>query len=275
VWYQLLDQPRRLEGRDTQQGSFLGPSFTTGHVTRFLTHRGVAGQRFADESELLNHVAGLLADGKVVGWFQGRMEFGPRALGARSILGDPRSPAMQATMNLKIKFRESFRPFAPAVLRERASEWFDLKPGQESPYMLLVAPVSEHRRVPILGAVLSTMQHDPDLRRRVNVIRSEVPAVTHVDYSARLQTVDEERNPRFYRLLKAFDHLTGCPMLVNTSFNVRGEPIVCTPEDAYRCFLATDMDALALEDIVIAKDVASREAGLEHREAYLAQFQLD
>jgi carbamoyltransferase len=275
VWYQLLEKPRRPEGRDAQQGSFLGPSFTTGQVARFLSQRGAFGQRFTRESELLDHVAGLLADGKVVGWFQGRMEFGPRALGARSILGDPRSPAMQATMNLKIKFRESFRPFAPAVLRERASQWFDFQPGQESPYMLLVATVSEDRRVPIDGAVLSTMQHDPDLRRRVNVVRSEVPAVTHVDYSARLQTVDEERNPRFYRLLKAFDHLTGCPMLVNTSFNVRGEPIVCTPEDAYRCFLATDMDALALEDVVIAKDVADREAGLEDREAYLAQFQLD
>ena len=203
------------------------------------------------------------------------MEFGPRALGARSILGDPRSPAMQATMNLKIKFRESFRPFAPAVLQERAAEWFDLEPGQESPYMLLVAPVREHRRVPIDAEALRTMQHDPDLRRRVNVVRSEIPAVTHVDYSARLQTVDEERNPRFYRLLEAFDRLTGCPVLVNTSFNVRGEPIVCTPEDAYRCFLATDMDALVLEDIVIAKDAATREAGLEAREAYLAQFQLD
>ena len=142
-------------------------------------------------------------------------------------------------MNLKIKFRESFRPFAPAVLQERAPEWFDLKPGQESPYMLLVAPVLEHRRVPVDAEMLRTMQHDPDLRRRVNVVRSEIPAVTHVDFSARLQTVDVERNPRFYRLLDAFDRLTGCPVLVNTSFNVRGEPIVCTPEDAYRCFLAT------------------------------------
>ena len=178
-------------------------------------------------------------------------------------------------MNLKIKFRESFRPFAPAVLRERAVEWFDLKPEHESPYMLLVASVLEQHRVPIDSEALRTMRHDPDLRRRVNVVRTDVPAVTHVDYSARLQTVDEERNPRFYRLLEAFDRLTGCPMLVNTSFNVRGEPIVCTPEDAYRCFLATDMDVLVLEDLVIAKDAATREAGLEAREAYLAQFQLD
>jgi carbamoyltransferase len=203
------------------------------------------------------------------------MEFGPRALGARSILGDPRSPAMQATMNLKIKFRESFRPFAPIVLRERAAEWFDLDPRHESPYMLLVAPVLEDRRVPVDAEALRVMEHDPDLRRRVNVVRSEVPAVTHVDYSARLQTVDEPRNPRLYRLLEAFDRLTGCPVLVNTSFNVRGEPIVCTPEDAYRCFLATGMDVLVMEDVVVVKDEAAREAGAEAREAYLAQFQLD
>ncbi|MGP0066230.1 MAG: carbamoyltransferase [Isosphaeraceae bacterium] len=275
VWHQLLDHPRQPDGRDAQQGSFLGPSFSSDEVERALAAHGASGRRCDDERELLDHVAALLADGKVVGWFQGRMEFGPRALGARSILGDPRSPAMQATMNVKIKFRESFRPFAPAVLRERASEWFDLKPEHESPYMLLVAPVLDRRRVPVDAEMLRVMEHDPDLRRRVNVVRSEIPAVTHVDYSARLQTIDEARNPRFYRLLEAFDRLTGCPVLVNTSFNVRGEPIVCTPEDAYRCFLATDMDVLVLEDVVIAKDAAAREAGLEAREAYLAQFQLD
>ena len=275
IWYQLLDKPRQPAGKDSQNGSFLGPSFTTDQVTAYLSEEGMSGQRFTSESELVDHVAGLLADGKIVGWFQGRMEFGPRALGARSILGDPRSPDMQATMNLKIKFRESFRPFAPSVLRERASEWFDLNPGHESPYMLLVAPVLEHRRVAVDDQALQTMQHDPDLRHRVNVVRSEIPAVTHVDYSARLQTVDEERNPRFYRLLDAFDRLTGCPVLVNTSFNVRGEPIVCSPEDAYRCFVATDMDALVLEDIVITKDAATRMAGRGNREAYLAQFQLD
>ena len=240
-----------------------------------MAARGASGHRYGDEGELVEHVAALLADGKVVGWFQGRMEFGPRALGARSILGDPRSRAMQANMNLKIKFRESFRPFAPAVLRDRAAEWFDLSPEHESPYMLLVAPVLEDRRVPVAPDALRVMEHDPDLRRRVNVVRSEIPAVTHVDYSARIQTVDERRNPRFFRLLEAFDRLTGCPVLVNTSFNVRGEPIVCTPEDAYRCFQATDMDALVLEDIVIVKDAAAREAGLVAREAYLAQFQLD
>jgi carbamoyltransferase len=182
---------------------------------------------------------------------------------------------MQATMNLKIKFRESFRPFAPVVLQDRAAEWFDLEPGQESPYMLLVAPLREDRRVPIDPSALRTMQEDPDLRHRVNVVRSEIPAVTHVDYSARIQTVDDQRNPRLTRLLEAFDRLTGCPVLVNTSFNVRGEPIVCTPEDAYCCFLATDMDVLVLEDIVITKDAAARQAGEAVREQYLAQFQLD
>lgn len=275
VWHQLLEKPRPLMGRDLQQGSFLGPRYSTEHVARFLAGKQVPGQRFTDESELVDHVATTLADGKVVGWFQGRMEFGPRALGARSILGDPRSPAMQATMNLKIKFRESFRPFAPVVLLDRAAAWFDLKPGQESPYMLLVAPVREDRRVPIDPEAQRIMQEDPDLRHRVNVVRSEIPAVTHVDYSARIQTVDEERNPRLARLLEAFERLTGCPVLVNTSFNVRGEPIVCTPEDACRCFLATDMDVLVLEDIVLTKDATTRQAGEAAREQYLAQFQLD
>ena len=275
VWYQLLNNPRQIQRPDAQQGSFLGPCFTTEQITAFLSRQGVTGQRFDQEAELIESVAGLLADGKVVGWFHGRMEFGPRALGARSILGDPRSPAMQAIMNLKIKFRESFRPFAPAVLQEQASKWFDFEPCHESPYMLLVAPVQDHRRVPVDAEALETMRHDPDLRARVNVVRSEIPAVTHVDYSARLQTIDEHRNPRFHHLLKAFDRLTGCPVLVNTSFNVRGEPIVCTPEDAYRCFLATDMDALVLEDILIVKDAVAHKAGLQKREAYLAQFQLD
>ncbi len=178
-------------------------------------------------------------------------------------------------MNLKIKFRESFRPFAPVVLQERACEWFEIEPGRESPYMLLVAPVAGQRRTPIDPAALAAMHQDPDLRRRVNVVRSEIPAVTHVDYSARLQTVDAERNPRFHRLIEAFDRLTGCPVLVNTSFNVRGEPIVCTPQDAFRCFLATAMDALVMEDIVIVKDAASRAAGAAARPEYLAQFQPD
>jgi carbamoyltransferase len=205
---------------------------------------------------------------------QGRMEFGPRALGARSILGDARSPAMQATMNLKIKYRESFRPFAPCVLQAQAHEWFEMKPGQESPYMLLVAPVRSERRVAIDEKQRALMENDPDLRARVNVVRSQIPAVTHVDDSARVQTVDAERNPRLTRLIEAFARRTGCPVIVNTSFNVRGEPIVCTPEDALRCFEATEMDVLVMEDFVILKDSA-RPADEAARSAHLAQFGLD
>lgn len=275
VWHQLLGRPRRPGGHDAQQGSLLGPAFSGDDVMRALARAGATGRRFDDEAGLLDHVADRLAAGQVVGWFQGRMEFGPRALGARSILGDPRSPAMQATMNLKIKFRESFRPFAPSVLKEHAHEWFDLDPRHESPYMLLVAPVLESRRTPVDPESLAVMRDDPDLRNRVNVVRSEVPAVTHVDYSARLQTVDAGRNPRYHALIRAFHARTGCPMLVNTSFNVRGEPIVCTPDDAYRCFLATDMDALVMEDVVVEKDARTRTPDEAERRAYLSQFQLD
>jgi carbamoyltransferase len=275
VWHQLLNRPRSPGGGDAQKGSFLGPHFSSQEVGRFLDAQGVAHQHFDDEAGLLEHVAELLAEGKVVGWFQGRMEFGPRALGTRSILGDPRSPTMQATMNLKIKFRESFRPFAPAVLQEHAHHWFGLASGQESPYMLLVAPILPQHRVPIPAEQLEVMAGHPDLCRRVNVIRSTVPAVTHVDYSARVQTVDRQRNPRFHRLLETFHRLTGCPMLVNTSFNVRGEPIVCTPEQAWRCFLATGLDVLVLEDRVLHKEAMEEAAASAARERHLAQFQLD
>jgi carbamoyltransferase len=276
VWHQLLEQPRRPNPGDGQQGSLLGPQFPGDQIESFLKRAEVPYERFDDERELLAHTVGLLARGDIVGWFQGRMEFGPRALGARSILGDPRRPHMQAAMNLKIKFRESFRPFAPAVLREHAAQWFDLKPGQESPYMLLVAPLSAEHRVDIPLRQQATMESDGDLCRRVNVVRSTVPAITHVDYSARLQSVDAERNPRFHRLLAEFYRREGCPMLVNTSFNVRGEPIVCTPQDALRCFLATDMDALVMEDFVVHKNDLSRIAGASvSREEYLAQFSLD
>ncbi len=275
VWHQLLGKPRHPDGRDAQQGSLLGPRFSTAEIERTLAEHGETGQRFDDEAELLEHVADLLEAGQVVGWFQGRMEFGPRALGARSILGDPRDPTMQARMNLKIKFRESFRPFAPAVLREHAADWFDLDPRQESPYMLLVAPVREERRVPLDAETRRVLNGDPDLRRRVNVVRSQVPAVTHVDWSARVQTVDAERNPRFHRLLEAFHARTGCPLLVNTSFNVRGEPIVCTPEDAYRCFRATEMDALVLENVVVSRPTRDRDMDGTARRRHLAQFPLD
>lgn len=280
VWHQLLEKPRPRNGRgagDLQKGSFLGPQFGRDAIECFLIETSVPYRHFADEADLLEHTATLLEQEKVVGWFDGRMEFGPRALGARSILGDPRSPKMQVTMNLKIKFRESFRPFAPVVLQEYAHEWFDMPPGQESPYMLLVFPVHERQRVPVASEQRQIMDNDPDLRRRVNVVRSTVPAITHVDYSARVQTVDAERNPRFYRLMRAFHRRTGCPVLVNTSFNVRGEPIVCTPRDAFRCFLATEMDALVLGDFVVHKEELkqSAAAAAAGRDQYLAQFQLD
>ena len=275
VWHQLLEKPRQPAPTDRQRGSFLGPSFGSAEICKFLDGAGAKYHRAASETDLLDRVADLLTEEKIVGWFQGRMEFGPRALGARSILGDPRSPKMQATMNLKIKFRESFRPFAPVVLQEEAHRWFALEPGQESPYMLLVAPVLDERRIPIPEEQRAMMASDPDLRNRVNIPRSVVPAITHVDYSARIQTVDEGRNPRLSRLMKAFFRKTGCPVLVNTSFNVRGEPIVCTPQDAYRCFLGTEMDALVLEDVILLKEDVSETLSTEAREKYLAQFQLD
>ena len=214
-----------------------------------------------------------MADEKVVGWFHGRMEYGPRALGSRSIIGDPRSTDMQRTMNRKIKFRESFRPFAPCVLREHVHEIFEMREGEDSPYMLLVAPVREELRAQ-LGEPERRMLADPDLRVRVSVPRSEYPAITHVDYSARVQTVDAQRHGRFARLMQRFYELTGSPVIVNTSFNIRGEPIVCTPEDALRCFLATQMDCLVLEDCILLKD--EQPAGLTvDAEAYRDQYELD
>ncbi|HVX63506.1 MAG TPA: carbamoyltransferase [Pirellulales bacterium] len=275
VWHQLLERPRQASPMDAQQGSFLGPSFSDDEIEGFLREQQIAFQRLDDEHALCERVARLIAEGKVVGWFQGRMEFGPRALGARSILADARSGKMQSTLNLKIKFRESFRPFAPCVLQEKASEWFDLPEGQESPYMLLVARVLEARRRQAPAEEQNTMLHDPDLRKRVNVVRSEIPAVTHVDYSARLQTVDRQRNPRLHGLLETFERLTGCPVLVNTSFNVRGEPIVCTPAEAFRCFMATEMDALALGRFLVEKPADRSNADVAERAQYLSEFQLD
>ncbi|PYS01816.1 MAG: hypothetical protein DMG16_11280 [Acidobacteria bacterium] len=275
VWHQLLEKPRQPSVSDSQKGSFLGPEFTRAEIETWLGKEGVQFKSFDRDDELYRHVARLLAEQKIVGWFQGRMEFGPRALSARSILGDPRSPQMQTTMNLKIKFRESFRPFAPCVLQEHSSSWFDMRPAQESPYMLLVAPVRACHRVSVPTLELNQMHNDPDLRKRVNVVRSTIPAVTHVDYSARVQTVDRTRNPRMYSLLQAFHKLTGCPLLVNTSFNVRGEPIVCTPQDAYRCFMGTDMDVLVLESCVLDKNEMIPSIAEMEREKYLAQFQLD
>jgi carbamoyltransferase len=237
-------------GGDSMQGALLGPEFASEEIERRLSGAGARFTRWTT-GEMIEACAADLAQGRAVGWFQGRMEFGPRALGARSILGDPRSPTMQRTLNLKIKQRESFRPFAPAVTREAAAAWFELglDLDQDSPYMLLVANVRAGRLSPSVEEARKRFGLD-----RLNVTRSEIPAVTHVDNSARIQTVSAETNPRFHALLKAFERRTGCPVLVNTSFNVRGEPIVCTPEDAYRCFMGTDIETLAVGNCVLRKE---------------------
>ena len=268
IWHQLLDKPRPVSTDDTQWGSLLGPRFSDEDLTRFLDTQGAVYQQFDDDATLCDHVAELLAAENVVGWFQGRMEFGPRALGARSILGDARSREMQSVMNRKIKFRESFRPFAPSVLQERVGDYFDMREGQPSPYMLLVAPVRESQRTPDAP--------DAGLEgvAKLQVARSTVPAVTHVDYSARVQTVDAIRHGRYHRLLAAFERHTGCPVLINTSFNVRGEPIVCEPAEAYRCFMATNMDVLVLERCVLLK--RDQPHAPDHTtDEYLAEFALD
>ncbi len=275
VWHQLLDQPRTADKTDSQHGSLLGPQYSSDEVVGFLNASGVKYQRLPDEQQMLERVAGLLGEEKVVGWFQGRMEYGPRALGARSIIGDARSPKMQAVMNLKIKYRESFRPFAPIVLREHASDWFDIRSSHESPYMLIVADVRRDRQVPLTEEQRRVMNESPDLCERVNVPRSAVPAVTHVDYSARLQTVDSVRNPRLHRLLSMFLDKTGCPILVNTSFNVRGEPIVCSPEDAFRCFMATEMDVLVLDNCVVLKEDNAPNEPQSFSADHLSKFPLD
>jgi carbamoyltransferase len=269
VWYQLLGHARSPEPADAMNGARLGPAFTIAEVERVLAGQGLPYRRLRD-AELFDHVAERLAAGQAVGWFAGRMEFGPRALGGRSILADPRHPDTQARLNLRTKFRESFRPFAPVVLHDRAADWFDLPRGQDSPYMLLVAPVRAERRVPLSAGQAETMRRDPDLRVRVRVPRSTIPAVTHVDYTARVQTVTADTDSRFAQLLGAFERRTGCPVLVNTSFNVRGEPIVCTPTDAARCFLATDLDALVLENCVADKADVPEELVAAARHDYQA-----
>jgi carbamoyltransferase len=272
VWHQLLERPRQVDGvRDRQSGSLLGPSFTTEEIRKRLDGVGARYHHHADEAALLDIVADEIAAEKVVGHFAGRMEFGPRSLGARSIIGDARSSKMQSLMNLKTKFRESFRPFAPSVLREDAHEWFETGRDEDSPYMLLIADVHPDKRVKVDTREISGLT---GVDRLLKVVRSKVPAVTHVDYSARLQTVEPERNGRFYRLIKRFKDKTGCPVIINTSFNVRGEPIVCTPEDAYRCFMACNMDVLVLENFVLYKD--EQPAAKQHAvDEYLAAFDLD
>jgi len=245
AYHLFKSQPRKTNGADGMDGAYLGPSFPQGEIERRLT---AAGARFAvlGEDEMIDLTAQALAEQKAVGWFQGRMEFGPRSLGARSILGDPRSPAMQKNLNLKVKYRESFRPFAPAVLREDVSDWFDH--ASDSPYMLIVADVREEKRLQMTAEDKTLFGID-----KLNVARSEIPAVTHVDYSARVQTVHANTNPLFHKLLGRFKGLTGCPILVNTSFNVRGEPIVCTPEDAFRCFMGNELDMLVVGNCVLRK----------------------
>jgi carbamoyltransferase len=265
TWHQVLDKPRTVNPkRDSQKGSYLGPVFKGDDIEKWLKERQIKFHRFNNGS-LTNQVADLLAKEKVVGWLSGRMEFGPRALGGRSILGDARSTAMQKVMNLKIKYRESFRPFAPAVLKEEVSEYFDI--DCESPYMLLVAPVKNSR--------CHQMTKDQDSLwgiEKLNVPRSDIPAVTHIDYSARIQTVDADENPAFHSLLSEFKKKTGYGVLVNTSFNVRGEPIVCTPEDAYLCFMRTEMDALVLDDCVLLKEEQPK---LENDVDWRSQYGLD
>ena len=271
VWHQLLDNPRHADNvHDFQKGTLLGPAFTSDEVRRFLDRVGARYHFHENEDDLVEVVAEQIASEKVVGHLHGRMEFGPRALGNRSILGDGRSPRMQSVMNRKIKFRESFRPFAPSVLREHVDEYFQMCPQQDSPYMLLVAPLQGAKRLP--GAAEAEGLKGVD--RLLKVVRSTVPAITHVDYSARVQTVDPERHGRYYRLIRRFHEKTGCPVVINTSFNIRGEPIVCTPENAYRCFLATNMDVLVLENFVLLKSEQPQAKPHEIND-YLAQFNLD
>jgi carbamoyltransferase len=269
IWHQLLGKPRHVAPLDSQKGSLLGPRFADAEIRSALDAVGAVYREVPTDEVLCDTVADLLANEHVVGWVQGRMEFGPRALGSRSILGDARSTQMQSVMNLKIKFRESFRPFAPSVLADRASEFFDIRASDESPYMLLVAPVRDTKRMPVDGKANGLKGID-----KLKLKRSQLPAVTHVDYSARVQTVDAARHGRYHALLRAFEQKTGCPVVINTSFNVRGEPIVCTPQDAYRCFMATNIDALVIERFVLLKK-DQRDPQTVDRQAYLSQFTLD
>ena len=264
AWYRNGEAPRAAaDGLDAMQGSYLGPEYAQDEIEQRLRDTGAVFE-VLDDDDLLRETAAALEAGNAVGWFQGRMEFGPRALGGRSILGDARSPEMQRSLNLKVKYRESFRPFAPAVLAEHAGEWFDV--DRPSPYMLIVADVAaRHRHAPSPGASKKFGIE------QLNETRSDIPAVTHVDYSARVQTVHRETNPRFHALLTAFHERTGCPVLVNTSFNVRGEPIVCTPEDAFRCFMGTEMETLAIGNCLLRK--TAQDSGL--RQDYKHAFELD
>ena len=272
VHYNLLKNKRIVvPGKDTLKGSLLGPVHKNEDIKAFLDEKKIPYNYFEKEEDLLEAIVKEMVDLNVVGWFSGRMEFGPRALGSRSIIGDPRSESMQSQMNLRIKFRESFRPFAPCVLAEEVSDYFDL--DRESPYMLIVADVKKELWNELTDEQRELMKH-PDLRKRVNVPRSTLPAITHVDMSARIQTIDEERHGRYYRLMKEFKRQTGCGVIVNTSFNIRGEPIVCTPADAYRCFMASDMDTLVLENFLLRKK-EQPEQDESSKQKYIKSFDLD
>ncbi|MBP1624502.1 MAG: novN [Acidobacteria bacterium] len=271
VQYQLLENERSPAGTDLQKGSLLGPGFDNGAVRAFLDAQRIPYSFFESEEDLLRATVDAMVAQKVVGWFQNRMEFGPRALGSRSIIGDARNETMQSTMNLRIKHRESFRPFAPSVLIEDVGEYFEL--DRESPYMLFVADVRKERRC-ALTEDQKTLQQNSDLRKRINVKRSDIPAVTHMDMSARVQTVDERRHGRFWRLMKEFKRRTGCGVIINTSFNIRGEPIVCNPAEAYRCFMATEMDALVMENCLLLKSEQPKRDDRAARE-FIAGFQPD
>ena len=262
-WHQELNHPRKINPNDSMQGSYLGPRFKNSDVEKELSFINAIFKKY-NEEELINILSNELSKEKIVGWFQGRMEFGPRALGARSILADPRSKKMQKELNLKVKFRESFRPFAPSVLFEDVNQWFELK--KSSPYMLLVADIKKDLQI-----VMTTEQEKLFGIDKLNIKRSKIPAVTHVDYSARVQTVHQKTNPRYYKLLKKFKEITGCSVLVNTSFNIRGEPIVCTVKDAFRCFMGTNLDILVLEDFILFKSEQSQSL----KKDYKSQFMLD
>ncbi|MGR9073565.1 MAG: carbamoyltransferase family protein [Gammaproteobacteria bacterium] len=264
VWHEYQNRPRKCDGFDKMRGSYLGKRFSNEEIKHYLDSVDAKYIQL-DDDDLMPKLADILAGENVVGWFNGRMEFGPRALGGRSIIGDPRSPKMQSVMNLKIKYRESFRPFAPAAKAEKVSEWFEI--DRASPYMLLVAPVKKEKWLAMSDAQQALFGID-----KLNIPRSEIPAVTHVDYSARIQTIHRDTNPRFHRLIDEFEKITGCPVLINTSFNVRGEPIVYSPEDAYRCFMRTEMDYLVMENILLAKrDQPER----EQDDSWKHEFALD
>ena len=263
-WYNYFEKPRTVDGSDAQKGSYLGPEFSNDEILNFLNKKEISFSKI-DTEDIPSRVAELISEEKVIGWFQGRMEFGPRALGARSIIGDARSPKMQAQMNLKIKFRESFRPFAPSVLAEKVSDYFEM--NAESPYMLLVADVKKERQKQMKDEEKQLFGID-----KLNVIRSDIPAVTHIDYSARIQTVHENTNKLYYDLIKKFDEEHDCAVIINTSFNVRGEPIVCTPEDAYKCFMRTQMDYLIMGNYLLDKQDQKE---LKEERDWRKEFQLD